>query len=548
MPSFDHRILVPLFAIIAIAAAPLIAPTPAHASAGCTTLTPSLGQTITCTSAGTSSITVPAGANTAVYVVNGGGGGAGFNAPAGIGGGNGARVSGQFTGAFPSLSVTVGAGGAGGTSLGSGGAMSGSGGSGGGASSVTRGADIMVIAGGGGGGGGSIVGLAGGNGAEVGAAGGAGEDPGRGGKGGQVGFGGAGGTGGTDGVNGSAGSGDGTTPVVVSGGSGADRGAPAEVTGGSGGAGNGGGGGGAVTFATGTFEAVAVGGGGGGSSYAREIFAGPQYAPAGGAGGQTSGANGANGSITLTFYGTPGWISIAPSSGPTTGGTALEFTGSNFTGLTSATVGGVAASSFTVISDTQLRVITPPGAAGAAGVTLTSPGGSASGGGFTYVDIPNSPTITAVSPSSSAIGSTVTITGTNLATATDIAFGAVNASNLVVLDANTITVIVPMGAGTVDVSVTNPDGTYISVNAFSYAPDKTDDSPAPRFLQAIAMPSTGSCHSINDGALSWNTGLTGGWISAWQEWMTNDAGDRVGGWGCSRVMALLQGRWVLNPD
>lgn len=467
MPKSRQRMLVACLAVAAITAAHLTFPSPAMASAGCTTLTPSLGQTITCTSAGTSSITVPADTNTVGYVVNGAGGGAGFNAPAGQGGGNGARVSGQFVGPFPSLTVAVGAGGPGGTTLGSGGVMSGGGGRGGGASSVTRGADIMVIAGGGGGGGGSSVGLAGGSGAETGARGGNGHPPGQAGQGGEVGFGGNGGSGGTHGANGSPGSG-GTAPVVAPGGSGASPGAPAEVSGGNGGEGNGAGGGGAVTFTPSTTTALAVGGGGGGGSYAREIFRGPEFSPAGGAGGSTSGANGAAGSITLTFYGMPGFTAVTPSSGPTTGGTSLVLTGRNFTDLSRVTVGGATAS-FTVLSDTQLRIITPPGTPGAADLVLTGPGGSGSGSGFTYVLIPDTPTITAVTPSSGPVGSIVTITGTNLATASDVTFGMAGVTSLTIIDAGTVTVRVPPGSGTVDVAITNPDGTFVAANAFTFA-------------------------------------------------------------------------------
>ena len=61
----------------ALVASTLVVIPNAHAAAGCTTTSPELDQTITCSVAGSETITVPAGANAVRVVVIGGGGAGG---------------------------------------------------------------------------------------------------------------------------------------------------------------------------------------------------------------------------------------------------------------------------------------------------------------------------------------------------------------------------------------------------------------------------------------------------------------------------------------
>jgi len=76
---------------------------------------------------------------------------------------------------------------------------------------------------------------------------------------------------------------------------------------------------------------------------------------------------------------------VAPGSGPTTGGTLITIIGTNLGGVTSVTVGGVAATSVTVRSPTELTAVTPAGAVGSAGVSVTTPHGTKTiADGFTY--------------------------------------------------------------------------------------------------------------------------------------------------------------------
>ncbi len=88
----------------------------------------------------------------------------------------------------------------------------------------------------------------------------------------------------------------------------------------------------------------------------------------------------------LVVIGAPDVASFSVSSGSASGGTIVVMTGQDFTGTTAITFGGVAASSFTVDSDTQITVTTPPHAPGAVDVGITTPAGtSTKGEAFTYI-------------------------------------------------------------------------------------------------------------------------------------------------------------------
>jgi len=87
------------------------------------------------------------------------------------------------------------------------------------------------------------------------------------------------------------------------------------------------------------------------------------------------------------------------------------------------------------------------------------------------------PTVDSVQPSSGPTsgGTKVVITGTNLAHATSVKFGTINAASFSVLLGEEIEAVSPPGAGTVDVTVTSPEGTSETSTAdrFSYIPPPT---------------------------------------------------------------------------
>jgi IPT/TIG domain len=71
------------------------------------------------------------------------------------------------------------------------------------------------------------------------------------------------------------------------------------------------------------------------------------------------------------------------------------------------------------------------------------------------------PTVTKVEPNAGPLagGTSVTITGTNLTGATAVKFGATNATSFKVNSATSISSVSPVGSGTVEVTVTTPEGT-----------------------------------------------------------------------------------------
>jgi hypothetical protein len=90
----------------------------------------------------------------------------------------------------------------------------------------------------------------------------------------------------------------------------------------------------------------------------------------------------------------PTVVSVAPATGPTTGGTTVTITGTDFVDPMSATFGGAPASDVTVTSPTTLTCTTPPHAKGPVAVVVsqTTPPASTSApfnNGFTYVDPPS---------------------------------------------------------------------------------------------------------------------------------------------------------------
>jgi alpha-tubulin suppressor-like RCC1 family protein len=87
------------------------------------------------------------------------------------------------------------------------------------------------------------------------------------------------------------------------------------------------------------------------------------------------------------------------------------------------------------------------------------------------------PTVSKVAPSSGPApgGTSVTISGTNLAEATAVKFGKTNATSFTVESPTSIQAVSPAGSGTVDVTVTTPLGTSVTSAAdrYSYVPPPT---------------------------------------------------------------------------
>jgi RHS repeat-associated protein len=160
---------------------------------------------------------------------------------------------------------------------------------------------------------------------------------------------------------------------------------------------------------------------------------------------------------------------VTPASGLTTGGQTVALWGTNFTGVSQVFFGGSPASSFTIVSATEITATAPAQKAGLIDITVTGAGGpSAVSSLDQYTYTAPAPVVSGLSPASgsAAGGTVVTISGANLAGATQVTFGSAAAISFAVVSATAITAQAPAHAvGTFDVSVTTASGTSTVSNA-----------------------------------------------------------------------------------
>ncbi|MBP7125291.1 IPT/TIG domain-containing protein [Myxococcota bacterium] len=160
----------------------------------------------------------------------------------------------------------------------------------------------------------------------------------------------------------------------------------------------------------------------------------------------------------------PTITSVTPSQGPLAGGTVVTLTGTDFREGCTVTFGGAAATAVTWISATSVTAVTPPHAAGTVEVRLTNPDQGTATATFTYSDEtpPQSqPRLDLLDPSRGPVsgGTTVTLTGRDFRDGCVVRFGGVQATSTTFRSATEVQAVTPPhGKGTVDVSLTNPDG------------------------------------------------------------------------------------------
>ncbi|MEU8680350.1 IPT/TIG domain-containing protein [Streptomyces sp. NPDC048611] len=164
-------------------------------------------------------------------------------------------------------------------------------------------------------------------------------------------------------------------------------------------------------------------------------------------------------------------LSLVPSSGSATGGTAFVLIGSSLTGA-SVTFNGVAATGVSVnASGTALVGFTPAGPVGTVPVVVTTPTGTATvAGGFTYT-APPLPVVASLVPSSggTAGGTAFVLTGSNLSGAS-VTFNGVAATGISVNASGTALIgFTPAGPlGNVPVVVTTLAGSVTVAGGYTY--------------------------------------------------------------------------------
>ena len=142
------------------------------------------------------------------------------------------------------------------------------------------------------------------------------------------------------------------------------------------------------------------------------------------------------------------------------GGTSVVIYGSELAGATAVDFGTKPASSFSVNTGSgQITAISPPGT-GTVDVTVTAPYGTSatsSADQFTYT-----PAVTEISPATGPAsgGTVVVISGVGVNDATGVDFGTTPAASFSVNYYAQLTATSPPGTGTVDVTVTTPEGTF----------------------------------------------------------------------------------------
>jgi hypothetical protein len=152
-------------------------------------------------------------------------------------------------------------------------------------------------------------------------------------------------------------------------------------------------------------------------------------------------------------------------------GAAVTITGVNLSGATALSFHGKSAAILTN-SATKITTTVPAGATTGT-ISVTTGGGTAvSVASFKVIKAPK---ITGFSPPSGAVGTVVTISGSNLSKAKSLTFNGV-AATITTDNATTITAAVPAGATTGPIAVTTAGGTGTSATNFTVtqagAPDR----------------------------------------------------------------------------
>jgi hypothetical protein len=168
--------------------------------------------------------------------------------------------------------------------------------------------------------------------------------------------------------------------------------------------------------------------------------------------------------------------SFSPTSGTT--GTHVIIKGANLTNATSVNFGGVAASSFQIVTDTVIDAVVGVGATGT--VEVNSSDAKDSLQGFTYIK--PVPEMFSFSPASAATGETVRIVGVGFDSTSAVSFGDVAAASFKIISDSVITAVIGRGAsGNINITVA---GIKISLAGFTYIPPKPQIS---SFAPASAM-------------------------------------------------------------
>lgn len=187
-----------------------------------------------------------------------------------------------------------------------------------------------------------------------------------------------------------------------------------------------------------------------------------------------------------TYQPAPTVLSLSVSNGPSSGGTAITITGTNFLAGATASFGGSNCTSLTVVSSSSITCTTTSHANGVVDVTVTN-SDTQSGTFSSSYTYQGAPTISSISPAGGDIagGTTITITGDQFYAGATVSIDPTGTAAVctgpTVVNINTITCTTSShSAGNFNVRVQNTDSqTGTLTNGFTYRPPPTISSISP---------------------------------------------------------------------
>lgn len=176
--------------------------------------------------------------------------------------------------------------------------------------------------------------------------------------------------------------------------------------------------------------------------------------------------------------------------------TSVNIQGEYLTEVTEVTIGEASASSFEVVSDSEINAVV--GSATSGSLRVASPQGSYSLEGFTFIDFP---VVTSFSPSSGVAGQVVMINGSHFTYATGVSFAGTNAASFNILSDTQISAVIAAGSsGTV--VVVSPAGEAVSEDIFEYGVVTGFESDEGNEVQIYPNPVIGRSMTIRSERLS----------------------------------------------
>ncbi|WP_175404115.1 IPT/TIG domain-containing protein [Mucilaginibacter sp. PPCGB 2223] len=182
--------------------------------------------------------------------------------------------------------------------------------------------------------------------------------------------------------------------------------------------------------------------------------------------------NGASGSIAIasaqssasisgfTYIPPPTITSFTPAAAAA--GTSVSIYGTNFASISSITFGGTAATSFNIVSPTQVDAVVGVGTAG--NIVITARGGTATISGFKTI-----PLITGTSVPNGSYGTSITINGKGFTDATAVSLDGFPVKSFTVNGSTSITAVLAEGK-TGNITVTSPGGSNTYTGFIYYNP------------------------------------------------------------------------------